>query len=288
MPPPAATSTGAPPRPPMDPRLRARRIAVRRDEGRRRLRRLLVVLGAVAVAAAGWGATRSPLLDVDRILVEGNLETPWGAVVAASGVERGQAMTDVDPRAAEAAVAALPWVAEAAVAREWPGTVRITVVERVAVAAAPARGGGWAMLDGAGHVLAHAGEAPPGLPAVRGLAAAGEPGTVLDDDAAAGTLELAARLGAALPGALRSLLPDEREVVVGEVVVQVHDGALEVAVPGPAPGQVVTAVVGPPTELAAKVQALVTVLEQADLHAVARVDVRVPGAPVLTRAGPGG
>ncbi|MGI9033123.1 MAG: hypothetical protein ACR2HY_05490, partial [Acidimicrobiales bacterium] len=65
--------TLAPPtiRVPIDPRIRRRQLQVRRAEGRRRLRLLVATSIVVAVLGAGWGLTRSPLLDVDRVTVQG-------------------------------------------------------------------------------------------------------------------------------------------------------------------------------------------------------------------------
>src|SRR5690606_25362064 len=45
----------------VDPRMRSRRIEVQRDLGRRRLRRVLAVLGTVGVLLAAYAVTRSPL-----------------------------------------------------------------------------------------------------------------------------------------------------------------------------------------------------------------------------------
>ena len=50
-----------PPRPPMDPTLRQRRIEVRREEGRRRLRPLLFALGVLGAMALVWALTYSSL-----------------------------------------------------------------------------------------------------------------------------------------------------------------------------------------------------------------------------------
>ena len=94
-------------RPPIDPRIRQRRIAVRRQEGRRRLR-LLIGIGTVSgLLVGGWGATRSPLLDVDGIAVAGADRTSRDDLVAASGIRFGQAMVDVDERGAVQALAVL-------------------------------------------------------------------------------------------------------------------------------------------------------------------------------------
>ncbi len=73
----------------MDPRFRRRRVEVRRQEGRRRLR---VVVGVAAVAVTGfggWAATASPLLDLDRIVVEGAVHTEPAEARFASGLRRG-------------------------------------------------------------------------------------------------------------------------------------------------------------------------------------------------------
>ncbi|MBV8559692.1 MAG: hypothetical protein JO050_02895, partial [Acidimicrobiia bacterium] len=70
-----STPPTAPPRPTeasdhaggIDPRFRQRRIEVRRLEGRRRLRVLLVLAGFFFAALLAWAVTRSPFLDVDHV-----------------------------------------------------------------------------------------------------------------------------------------------------------------------------------------------------------------------------
>ena len=59
----------------IDPRIRARRILVKRDEDRSRLSRLIIVLGLLAVVAGSVAALRSPLLDVDHVRVAGARRT---------------------------------------------------------------------------------------------------------------------------------------------------------------------------------------------------------------------
>ncbi|MGI8794893.1 MAG: cell division protein FtsQ/DivIB, partial [Acidimicrobiales bacterium] len=148
------------------PRIRERRVAVRREAGRRRLR---LVIGLAAVAAsvgASWGLTRSPLLDVDTIEVTGAIHTDPQVLLRAAGVHQGRAMVDLDPPAAAADVERLPWVAEATIVRKWPATVEVRLTERVAVAVVRAADDAWALTDATGRVLAVVAEPPEGLTAV--------------------------------------------------------------------------------------------------------------------------
>ncbi|MGH9187458.1 MAG: cell division protein FtsQ/DivIB, partial [Acidimicrobiales bacterium] len=104
---------------PIDPRFRARRIAVRRQEGRRRLRRLGRLTALLGLVVVGWLVTRSPLLDVDRIRISGADHSTAEAVLEASGLHRGNPMTDLDPGATARRIEELPWVAAATVHRRW-------------------------------------------------------------------------------------------------------------------------------------------------------------------------
>ncbi|MDQ4071197.1 MAG: FtsQ-type POTRA domain-containing protein, partial [Actinomycetota bacterium] len=99
----------------VDPRFRRRWAEVRRQEGRRRLRAVIGATAVVAVAAAGWGATGSPLLDLDRIVVEGAVHTGPDDARFASGLRLGEPMIDVDEAAVRRGVEALPWVERATV-----------------------------------------------------------------------------------------------------------------------------------------------------------------------------
>jgi cell division protein FtsQ len=247
----------------IDPRLRARRISVRRDEGRRRLRRLAVLGGALAVLLVGLAAVRSPLLDVDRIEVVGANHTPVDAVRTASGVRRHAAMTDVDLSRARTGVAALPWVRSVGVTRHWPGTVRVTVTERTPVGTIAAAQGGYMLIDGDGRVLEPVAEPPPGLAVLDGVGTAGAPGTTLDASAGDALTVLKA-----LPP---SLAAQTAAVVIspsGPTVQLVARGEIRL---------------GSIDDLGAKLVAAQTVLDQVDLERLCAVDVRVPAAPTLTR-----
>ena len=59
------------PRVPMDQRVRARRVAVQRAAGRRRLRRVLLVAGSLTALLVAVAIAYSPLLAVHTVVVDG-------------------------------------------------------------------------------------------------------------------------------------------------------------------------------------------------------------------------
>lgn len=262
----------APPRPrakpaTIDPRIRARRIEVKRTEGRRRLRRMGIVGVVVAVLAVAWWLTLSPALDVDHVRIDGATHTGEAAVLAVIDIRRGDALLSADVSAAARAVAHLPWVATADVRRAWPGSIAIDIVERVPIAAIAANGSGWVLVDRGGRQLSL--EDAPALELVR---VAGRPIVpALGARAGAryqGALDLAAATPPSMRGAITAIWPQ-------------RDGAIEASVQ--IPGGTATARFGAPDQLKAKLVALAAVLERADLVNVRIIDLRVPGAPALTR-----
>ncbi|MBV8159855.1 MAG: FtsQ-type POTRA domain-containing protein [Acidimicrobiia bacterium] len=264
-----STPPTAPPRPPgtspgaIDPRFRQRRIEVRRLEGRRRLRVLLLLGSLFAAALLAWGVGRSPLLDVDHVRITGTVRTTPTEVAAAAGIHSGMAMLDVDGAAASARLRAVPWILGARVERHWPATVTIAVVERVPVAAVPDQAG-VAVVDGRGRVLAVQ-AAAPGLPMLVGLPPAGAPSTSLGGPAA----ELLAVAGAMPPAVAQRVT----------AVVAAGGGEVELRL---RPAGIVR--LGVPDQLAEKMVAARTVLTQVDLSRLAVLDVRVPASPAITRA----
>lgn len=252
--------------PAMDPRLRARRIEVKRQSGRRRLRWVVVVGVLLALVLAAAGALVSPVLDVDRVQVVGVYRTTPEQVREAAGVEAGAPLAGVDEAGAAAGVAALPWVAEADVRRRWPGTVVVEVRERVPAAVVTTASGGTAVVDGTGWVVEvrEAAAEPAGLPALEGVVAPDEVGRRLGTEADA---VLAA--AAAVPEGLADRLE----------VLRVGDGGPEAVLAG---GAVVH--LPPGDGLDEGYVALASVLAAVDAACVATVDVRVPDAPVLTRS----
>jgi cell division protein FtsQ len=245
--------------PPIDPRIRARRIEVRRRAGRRRLQRLVDLGIVTAVALAFVGALWTPLLDVDEVLVTGAEHTGADVVAELAGVAPGDPLIGVDLGAVGARVAALPWVDEVRVSRGVDGRVEVDVIERTPVAALGS-GAAAVLVDVDGRVLGPAsGSAGPFLE-LTGVGSVPPPGGYV---AGAGdALALAAHLVAAAPGTLASL--DGHDLVAtliqgGEV--RFGDGR----------------------QLDAKARSLRTVLEQVDLTCLAVLDLRLPGSPVLTR-----
>ena len=256
-------SLGTGPRLGMDPRIRERRVAIRRDEGRRRLHLLLGAGAVLAAIAASWGVTRSPLLDVDSVRVRGAATTSLDDIRRASGLDAKPQLADVDPDVVAARVERLPWVQEAQVERHWPGTVEVTLLERTPLAAVPSAAGGWALVDRTGRVLGAAPEPPPGMVQVA-AAPAPPPGE-----------EVGAHVRSSL-SVLEILPPLLSDRVNGLTVAD--DGTLDVhAVDLP------VIHFGPPTQVRPKLVALATLVARANLQGVKAIDVRVPTAPVLTR-----
>ena len=168
------------PRPAIDPRLRQRRIEVRREEGRRRLRRLLIAVGVLAALALVWAFTYSSFLDVDHVVVSGQAHTTEAEVRGAADIGRGQPMIYLDAAGAARRVEALPWVASASVHRSYPGTVRVDVVERVPAVAEPLQAGGFRLIDGEGHAIADTPALPSGVLLMTGPTAPVAIGAVVD------------------------------------------------------------------------------------------------------------
>jgi hypothetical protein len=118
----------------VEPRFRVRRVQVRKAEKRRRRRLIMMVLGVLLVVAAAIVALYSPLLDVDHLDIEGLSHLDAATVGKASGIATGQQMVDLNTDRAVAGIERLPWVQRVTVARHWPDTVDVRVVERRPVA----------------------------------------------------------------------------------------------------------------------------------------------------------
>jgi cell division protein FtsQ len=265
-----STQTGKQPRrPAIDPRIRQRRIEVKRDEGRRRLRAVLALVSVASVLAVALAATHSALLDVDNVVVRGADHTARGDILAAARLDRRRFMVDVDRASVAPNVDRLPWIATTKVVRRWPGTVQLTVRERVAVAALAPSPGTFSLVDATGRVLQAVNQLPPGIFVITGGEAPPAPGRVVGSAAETGV-----RVAAGVPGDLRPRIASVSLVAGGEV---------ELRLAGPA-GPVVR--FGSADALPAKMVALSTLVAKANLTGATVIDVRVPSAPVLTRSTP--
>ncbi len=274
----------APPRVglPIDPRIQARLLEVRRD-GRRGRRRLLVSAGVLtALLLVAWGAARSPLLAVRHVQVSGTGPTTRAAALVAAGLDRHHQMLDLRLGQMRQRLEALPWVDRAVVSRHWPSRVGIALTSRVPAAQMPGPEGKPAVIDARGRVLAVGAEAAtvlsrPGthLPRMTGIGAAGASGTVLGPGS-----RPALTFAATIPPALLDL-PSAVAPAGGLTVDAIT------AAPGPAWSALlssgISVVFGSPDQLADKLVAMRTILARASLAGVATIDVRVPDTPVLTR-----
>ncbi|HVC15640.1 MAG TPA: FtsQ-type POTRA domain-containing protein [Acidimicrobiales bacterium] len=246
----------------IDPRIRARRADVLRTEARRRLRVALAVLAAVVVVACGWFALHSRLFAARVVTVVGAVHTPAARIVAAAGLADHPPLLDVGASAV-AGVERLPWVAHAAVARQWPDGVRITVTERVPVAAVaevPASSG-FALVDRTARVLAVTSHPPPGLVQVGGVASPGAPGST------SGDLRAGLRVVASLPAAFAGQVSDVREDQHGDVTLQLTSA--------------LTVYLGSTAQLPKKYEDIAAILKGATLASGSTIDVAAPATPVV-------
>jgi cell division protein FtsQ len=137
----------------MDPRIRARRIANRRAEGRRRLVWVAVVGAAVLVVVGAIAVVASPIFDVTNVRVQGAVYTDTDVLQEVIGSLKGHPVLLVDTRKAEARLREVPWVDQARVSTSFPHTVTIDIRERRPLATFQSGDNQWRVIDVDGRVL---------------------------------------------------------------------------------------------------------------------------------------
>lgn len=137
----------------MDPRIRARRIANRRAEGRRRLIWVSVAVAAVLLVVAGIAVVASPIFDVRDVQVQGAVYTDPDVLAEVVDSIQGKPVLLVDTDAAEKTLEAVPWVERARVTTDFPHLVRIDIRERKPIATFQGGDQQYRVIDGQGRVL---------------------------------------------------------------------------------------------------------------------------------------
>jgi cell division protein FtsQ len=153
----------------IDPRIRERRIEVKREAGRKRLRAMLIVLCIVLTLGTAYLIVESPMLDVDHVRITGLTHLQPADVQRAAGVDLGSPLLRVETGKVQARVEQLPWVEHSDVSLRVPGTLRIAIQERVPVAYARRDPSHAVLLDATGLVLANFDTRIDGLIEIRGM-----------------------------------------------------------------------------------------------------------------------
>jgi cell division protein FtsQ len=244
----------------MDPRIRERRIAVQRAIGRRRLRILLVGASTLIALGIAFLVVNSPILDVDRVEVVGARHLRVADVRAATRVHHRDALLFVDTGAVARRVEHLPWVKNAVVRRDFPGTLRVTVTEYEPTAYVRS-GSAVVLIASNGRAVARVKAPPAGATQVLGVVRAPDVGELLSPPESANVIPQ-------LPRALAT------QVVALNVAGT--DLALELARGG-------AIRLGNTSELAAKADAALAVLAKIGDTRFAYIDVSTPSTPVLHR-----
>jgi cell division protein FtsQ len=247
----------------MDPRISARRAAVIRAQGQRRLRILIIGLVGSAVLVGGWFLLHSPLFAARAVTVTGNTHESAAQVIAQAGLTNHPPLLDVNAGAVATRLEALPWVRSASVSVSWPDGVHITVAEETARLVVSEAGGRWATLSAEGRVLDVSAARPPGLVLLTVPQPPGAPGTVL-----------AARDDAGLDVA--SSLPASFAAQVTAVTVE-PAGWVQLSMTTP-----IAVDIGTATQLTAKYEDVSSMLAGATLHNGDVIDVSVADAPTVT------
>ena len=137
----------------IDPRIRARRISVRRAESRRRL--IWVGIGVVVIllAVAAVAVVASPIFDVRTVTVQGATYTDREVLESIIDSLEGEPVLLVDTEAIENQLEAVPWVENARVRTDFPHGVFIDIRERRPVASFRGSDERFRVIDVQGRVL---------------------------------------------------------------------------------------------------------------------------------------
>lgn len=139
----------------IEPRMRERRVAVKRAQGRKRLKWfalgavvVVVVVGVLAVLGSGLFA-----VERDQVFVTGNVYTDPEQLQAVIDDLVGTPVLLVDTQSAERRLEAIPWVEAARVRTDFPHGATIEIRERQAIATYQGPDLRFRVLDREGRVL---------------------------------------------------------------------------------------------------------------------------------------
>lgn len=139
----------------IEPRMRERRVAIKRAQGRKRLKWfalgalvVVVVVGLLAVLGSGLFAVQR-----DKVVVSGNVYTNPEQLQAVIDDLVGTPVLLVDTQGAERRLEAIPWVEAARVRTDFPHGATIEIRERQAIATYQGPDQRFRVLDRQGRVL---------------------------------------------------------------------------------------------------------------------------------------
>ena len=147
----------------IEPRMRERRMAVKRAQGRKRLRWMVAAFVLVLVGVAGLATFGSGLFAIraDQVTISGNVYTDDQRLQAVVDELVGTPVLVADTQEAERQLEAIPWVDDAKVTVHFPHSATIEIRERQAVATYQGPDGSFRVLDRDGRVLDVIGEGYP-------------------------------------------------------------------------------------------------------------------------------
>jgi cell division protein FtsQ len=247
----------------MDPRIRARRTAVMKEQGRRRLIIASVALGVAVLVVGGWSLVHTSLFAARSVTVTGNVHETAAQVVTQAGLAGHPPLVDIDTGAAAARLEKLPWVREASVRVSWPDGVHIAVTEETPTFTINTGPGTWESLSNDGRVLEESASRPPGLLLLTVPQTPGAPGTVLSTKDSPG-LQVASTLPASFVSQVTGVTVEPA-------------GWVQLALTTP-----IVVDIGTATQLTAKYEDVSAILAGASLHNGDVIDVSVPDAPTVT------
>jgi cell division protein FtsQ len=137
----------------IEPRLRERRIAVKRAAGRKRLWWVFVVVAVLVLVIAVLAVLGSSLFAIEDVRVDGAVNTDPARLQAVVDELEGTPVLRADTDRAERDLEAIPWVAAARVTTQFPHGATIELRERAPVATFQGGDARFRVIDIDGRVL---------------------------------------------------------------------------------------------------------------------------------------
>ncbi len=248
-------------KPAIDPRVRARRIAVGRARGRKRLYLVGGLLIAVGLVVGTLAVLGSSMFGVEDVTVQGAVNSKQQVAQILDKV-RGTPVLLVDEVDLRRKLEALPWVERASVEANFPHALVVDIRERVPVVYFTGTDKRYRLIDRDGKVLVVLSAAPAKFLAITGTA------PDLTAGAAAGPLYAgAAELVLSMPTEIRS--------VTTSVGVNASTGELSMSLKSGA-----TVRIGPPADLTRKLARLLLMIRQKQVSKKVTVDVTTDNVSV--------